>query len=66
MTRPNFLQSPQAWTRVQRTSIDSADYASSLEVHQKHKEPLGHRVAGWTMLAAAAFLLVSHFAGWLP
>lgn len=54
MNRPNFLQSPQAWTRVQRTSIDSADYASSIEVHQKHKEPLGHRVATWT---AAIILL---------
>lgn len=54
MTRPNFLQSPQAWTRAQRTSIDSESYACSLEVHQKNKEPLGHRVATWT---AAIILL---------
>ena len=64
MTRPNFLQSPQAWTRVQRTSIDSESYACSLEVHQKNKEPLGHRVATWTavffLALGAVFLALGY------
>lgn len=59
MTRPNFLQSPQAWTRVQRTSIDSASYASAIEGHHKHKEPLGHRVVLWLGLFLLVCLVVA-------
>lgn len=54
MTRPTFINSPQAWMRTQRTSSNEPDYASALEVHRKPKEPLGWIVCRWL----SAFILV--------
>lgn len=35
MLRPNFITSPQSWTRTQRTSLPAATYASAIERHKR-------------------------------
>lgn len=46
----------EAWPR---------DHAAAVEIHRS-VEPMGWRVVRWTLLAAAVFLVLMHFAGWLP
>lgn len=41
------------------------DHAAAISIHRP-VEPLGWRVARWTLLAVSAFLMAAHFAGWLP
>lgn len=47
MIRPNFLESPQAWMRTQRTSVPDADYAAALQAYRPAREPLGWIVVRW-------------------
>ncbi len=66
MNRDNFLNTPAAWTRAQRTSQPAQDYACAVESFNRGANGVS-RAFAWIACAAlaglAAYLYVCPFGG---
>ena len=61
MKRPDFLTTPEAWTRASRTTTDRAAYGCAIERSQQLKRQ--GLLADWLVIVVAVVALTGAFMG---